>query len=44
MMKEFHEREAAATKLQTLFRGSRVRRLQADGKKQKAAVKIQVCT
>ena len=42
-MKEFHEREKAATTIQTIFRGRRVRRMQADDKKQKAAVKIQVC-
>ena len=41
MMKQFHEREHAATKIQTIFRGRRVRRMQADGKAQKAAVKIQ---
>ena len=41
MMKQFHEREKAATKIQTIFRGRRVRRLQNDGRKQKAAVKIQ---
>lgn len=42
MMKQFHEREAAATTIQTIFRGRRVRRMQNDGKKQTAAVKIQV--
>jgi hypothetical protein len=43
MMKNFHEREKAATKIQTIFRGRRVRRMQKDTKKQAAAVKIQVC-
>jgi hypothetical protein len=41
MMKQFHEREAAATKIQTIFRGRRVRRLQKDTKKQAAAIKMQ---
>ena len=42
MMKDFHEREKAATTIQTIFRGRRVRRMQADTKSQKAAIKIQV--
>jgi len=43
MIKNFHEREKAATKIQTIFRGRRVRMMQKDTKKQAAAVKIQVC-
>jgi hypothetical protein len=43
MMKNFHEREKAATKIQTIFRGRRVRMMQKDTKKQAAAIKIQVC-
>ena len=42
MMKSFFEREKAATTIQTIFRGRRVRRMQNNTKQVAASIKIQV--